>query len=154
RGGDNHHGPRAERAHERHGRQHQARLVPGPDCRPAGRGPRPPPGMLAPAAGTALSACSAAPPPISSPPPASTRPHAPASRRASPGAPRGPAWLLTRSALAQLLTDPVVRDELRSSRIYEILQPGQPALAGVTAEPVVTFASAVALENAVSRGQV
>jgi hypothetical protein len=69
-------------------------------------------------------------------------------------APRGgPAWLLTRSALAQLLADPVVRDELRRSRIYEILRPGQRALAGIGAEPVVTFASATALEDAISRGQ-
>lgn len=65
----------------------------------------------------------------------------------------GPAWLLTRSALAQLLTDPVVRDGLRSARVYEILQPGQHALAGVTAEPVVTFASAASLENAIRHGQ-
>jgi len=67
--------------------------------------------------------------------------------------PSGPAWLLTRSALSQLLADPATRDELRSSRVYEILQPGQRALAGVAAEPVVTFASAAALEKAVSRGQ-
>ena len=39
------------------------------------------------------------------------------------------------------------------SRIYEILQPGQQPLANVTAEPVVIFASASALEAAVSAGR-
>lgn len=68
-------------------------------------------------------------------------------------APGGPAWLLARSALAQLLADPAARDELRRSRVYEILQPGQHALAGVTVEPVVTFASATALQDAISSGQ-
>ena len=70
-------------------------------------------------------------------------------------APRaGSAWLLTRSALAQLIADPAVRDELADSRVYEILQPGQRPLAGVTAEPVVTFASAAQLADAVNSGQI
>lgn len=63
------------------------------------------------------------------------------------------AWLLTRSALSQLLVDPAVREELQDSHVYEILQPGQQPLAGFTAEPVVTFASVTALENAVTGGQ-
>ena len=46
-----------------------------------------------------------------------------------------------------------MQDVLKSSRVYEILQPGQQPLAGVAAEPVVTFASAAQLENAVSGGQ-
>ena len=63
-------------------------------------------------------------------------------------------WLLTRSALAQLLADPTVRAELQAAKVYEILQPGQQALAGFAAEPVVTFASAAALEDAVTGGQI
>ena len=63
------------------------------------------------------------------------------------------AWLLTRSALTQLLADPAVRAELQGSQVYEILQPGQQPLAGSTAKLVVTFASATALEEAVRGGQ-
>ena len=63
------------------------------------------------------------------------------------------AWLLTRSALSQLTADPIIRNKLMGSRIYEILQPGQQPLANVTAEPVVIFASASALEAAVSAGR-
>ena len=96
------------------------------------------------AAAAVLTACSSAPPPTPPAPRTSTVSQAPTG---------GLAWLLTRSALAQVLTDPVVRDQLRSSRIYEILQPGQRALAGVPAEPVVTFASAAALKQAVRRGR-
>jgi len=106
------------------------------------------------AAVAAVAACSGAPASTSPGPEASTVSPAPsASSPAAQAPPAGPAWLLTRSALAQLLTDPVVRDELHGARIYEILQPGQPALAGVTAEPVVTFASAAALENAIRHGR-
>jgi hypothetical protein len=64
------------------------------------------------------------------------------------------AWLLTRSALSELLADPAVRDELQGAQVYEILQPGQQPLAGFTAKPVVTFASATALEHAVAGDQV
>jgi hypothetical protein len=64
------------------------------------------------------------------------------------------AWLLTRSALSELLVDPAVRDELQGAQVYEILQPGQQPLAGFTAKAVVTFASAAALEHAVTSGQV
>jgi len=66
---------------------------------------------------------------------------------------RSPVWLLTRSALSKLISDPTVRDELQGSQIYEILQPGQQPLPGVTAEPVVTFASSTALQDAISSGQ-
>jgi hypothetical protein len=65
-----------------------------------------------------------------------------------------PAWLLTRSALSQVAANPAVRDELRDAVVYEILQPGQRPLAGITAKPVITFASATALEDAVTGGQV
>lgn len=65
----------------------------------------------------------------------------------------GPAWLLTRSALSQLIANPAARARLQGALVYEILQPGQPPLAGITARPVVTFASATALEDAVTGGQ-
>jgi len=64
-----------------------------------------------------------------------------------------PALLLTRSALSQLVTNQAVRDDLRRSRVYELLQPGQKPLRAVTANLVVVFASATALENAVTAGQ-
>jgi hypothetical protein len=101
--------------------------------------------VLALGAAAVLTACSAAGSSRTSPEPGTSS--------AVQAPPSGPAWLLTRSALSQLLADPAARDELRSSRVYEILQPGQRPLAGVAAEPVVTFASAAALEDAVSRGQ-
>jgi hypothetical protein len=113
-----------------------------------------------------LAACSAevpGAPGSHSPPPASPGSHAspegPAGSHAAPavGPARtrgGPIWLLTRSALSQVVTDPGAREALRASRVYEILQPGQPPLPGVAAERVVTFASAAALEQAVVDGQV
>jgi hypothetical protein len=64
-----------------------------------------------------------------------------------------PAWLLSRSALSQLIADPAVRATLQGALIYEILQPGQQPVAGITAKPVVTFASAAALEDAVTGGR-
>lgn len=78
---------------------------------------------------------------------------APSSGGSSPASPGGPAWLLTRAALAQVRADPAVREKLPGDRIYEILRPGQLPLPGVAAEPVVTFASAAALAAAVSGGQ-
>ena len=67
--------------------------------------------------------------------------------------PDHPAWLLARSVLAELLVDPVAVSELSGELVYELLQPGEPPLPGVVAEPVVTFASAAALESAVKAGQ-
>jgi hypothetical protein len=64
-----------------------------------------------------------------------------------------PAWLLTRWALSQLIANPAARAKLAGALVYEILQPGQRPLAGITARPVVTFASAAALEDAVTGGQ-
>lgn len=66
----------------------------------------------------------------------------------------GPAWLVTRSALAQLIADPSVRQRLASAQVYEILQPGQRLLSGVQARAVVTFSSAATLVEAVRSGQV
>jgi len=68
--------------------------------------------------------------------------------------PGHPAWLLTRSVLNQLVLDPAAVSELNGKLVYELLQPGQPPLPRVVAEPVVTFASAAALESAVDAGKV
>jgi hypothetical protein len=62
-------------------------------------------------------------------------------------------WMLTRSALAELLADPPIRTELGKSQVYEILQPGQEPLPGVVAAPVVTFASVTGLSHALAAGQ-
>ncbi len=100
------------------------------------------------AAACLLAACTAGPPGSSS---------APGSRAPSASTPAStpgvPAWLLTRSALSQLTVDNDVSDLLRAARVYEILQPGQKPLPGVAADPVVTFASAAALDRAVTGGQ-
>ncbi len=67
--------------------------------------------------------------------------------------PGHPAWLLTRPVLAQMISVPAAVAQLRGKLVYEILQPGQPPLAGVVAEPVVNFASAAVLETAVRSNQ-
>jgi hypothetical protein len=84
-------------------------------------------------------------------PSASTSPGA--SSGSGPAA-SGPAWLVTRTALAQLVADPAVRQRLTSAQVYEILQPGQRLLAGVSARAVVTFSSAAELVDAVRSGAV
>ena len=58
------------------------------------------------------------------------------------------------SQRGQLLADPGVRAELQAAQVYEILQPGQQPLSGFAAKPVVTFASAALLEDAVNSGQI
>jgi hypothetical protein len=68
--------------------------------------------------------------------------------------PRGQAlWMLARPALASLLTDPVVRAELESARVYEILQPGQAPLPGVAATLVVTVSAIADLSAALAGNQ-
>ena len=86
--------------------------------------------------------------------PSSGRSSAPPASSPSGSAVSGPAWLVTRSALAQLIADPSVRQRLASAQVYEILQPGQQLLSGVQARAVVTFSSAAALVEAVRSGQV
>jgi hypothetical protein len=99
-----------------------------------------------------LAACSAtAPGRHSSPQPRTSGTSGTSETTAPPR--RSPAWLLTRSALSQLVADPAVRAKLRGALVYEILQPGQPLLAGITAKPIMTFASATALEAAVTGGR-
>jgi hypothetical protein len=73
---------------------------------------------------------------------------------ASAGGRPTPAWLLTRSALAELTADPAARDLLRHSRVLEVLRPGQRPLPGSTADPVAIFTSAVALEDAIRGGRI
>jgi hypothetical protein len=59
-------------------------------------------------------------------------------------------WMLTRSALSQMLSDPSVRSRLERTRVYELLQPGQQPLAGVDATPVVMFSSVAGLRSALA----
>jgi len=121
--------------------------------RPTGRGrrrepgsrPARPPGragvtaVLAAALGCVLAGCAA-------PAPAGTV-------SASTALPAGASWLLTRSALAQLVTDPAVGAMLARSRIYEILRPGQQLLPGVRALAVVTFPAVAPLAAALADGR-
>jgi hypothetical protein len=94
-----------------------------------------------------LAACTAAPASSSSAPASSGTVLA-----ALPG-PGHPAWVVSRSVLAQLAANPAAVNQLRGRLVYEILEPGQPPLPGLVAEPIVTFASAAALENAIRAGQ-
>ncbi len=63
------------------------------------------------------------------------------------------AWMLARPALAEMLTDPLVRAGLETSQVYEILQPGQPPLPGVAATIAVTFSAVAQLTAALTGGQ-
>jgi hypothetical protein len=101
-----------------------------------------------------LTACSATVSSGSQPSPASATSRAGGTGHVTVPVHSSPTWLLTRSALSQLLADPSVRAELRAAQVYEILQPGQQPLTGFAAKPVVTFASAAALEDAVNGGQI
>jgi hypothetical protein len=71
--------------------------------------------------------------------------------RARDGLASAPAWLLTRRALAQVTADEAVTAGLARTRVYELVQPGQPPLARAGALPAVTFSSAAALAEAVGR---
>ncbi len=65
-------------------------------------------------------------------------------------APGSATWMLTRPALAQMLADPAVRSRLEHTRIYELLQPGQQPLSGISATPVVTFPALAELRSALA----
>ncbi len=101
-----------------------------------------------------LAACSATAPSGGHPSPAPVTSRPGSTAHVTVPANVHPTWLLTRSALAQLVADPSVRAELQAAQVYEILQPGQQPLTGFAARSVVTFASAAALESAVNAGQV
>ena len=66
---------------------------------------------------------------------------------------RRPAWVLTKAALAQVVTDPGILAGLERSRVLEILHPGQKPLAVAGAQPLVTFSSVSELEQAVPGGE-
>jgi hypothetical protein len=58
--------------------------------------------------------------------------------------------MLTRPALAQMLSDPAARSRLVHSHVYELLQPGQQPLSGVSTPLVVTFPSVGELRSALA----
>jgi hypothetical protein len=106
--------------------------------------------MVAAAVTCALAGCMTRTPAGRARPAAATRPAAvppPATAALSQDRVR---WLLSRSALAQLVTDPVVRAGLARAQVYEILQPGQSLLPGVNAAPVVTFPAVADLGDALA----
>ena len=59
-------------------------------------------------------------------------------------------WMLTKTALADLITEPAIRTGLDGSLVYEIVQPGQEPLAGFDAVVTVTFSSLIALSHALA----
>jgi hypothetical protein len=59
-------------------------------------------------------------------------------------------WMLTRSALSRMLSEPSVAAKLARTRIDELLQPGQQPLSGVDATPVVSFSSVNTLRTALA----
>jgi hypothetical protein len=73
-------------------------------------------------------------------------------RQAGDAAVPVPAWLLTRRALAQVAGDETIAAGLERTRVYELVQLGQPPLARAGAVPAITFSSAAALSEAVRRG--
>jgi hypothetical protein len=78
-------------------------------------------------------------------------PSAPPTSSASPG--KRLTWMMTKSALTQLVTDPGVRSRLEASQVYELVQPGQQPLATAGAAPVVTFSAVGDLQAAVTGNQ-
>jgi len=90
--------------------------------------------------------------PAASPPPAqplvSSRSPDPTGQSATQGT-----WMLTKSALSQMLSEPSLGAKLAQTHIDELLQPGQQPLTGVDATPVVTFSSVAALETALAGGR-
>jgi hypothetical protein len=104
------------------------------------------------ALGCVLAGCATPTPAGGSPSPAQGMP-GPATAAAATSVHGAPAWMLTRAALAQLVTEPAVRAGLARSRVYEILQPGQQPLAVAGARPVVTFPAVSELRQAVTGHQ-
>jgi hypothetical protein len=62
-------------------------------------------------------------------------------------------WMLTRTALAELIADPAIRSGLAGSLVYEVLQPGQQPLAGFDAAVTVAFPSLTGLSHALAGGR-
>ncbi|MGD0927658.1 MAG: hypothetical protein ABR926_20970 [Streptosporangiaceae bacterium] len=100
----------------------------------------------------ALASCSASSPPRGhASPPGSSPSGAFTPAALTPGG--RPAWMLTRTALTQVASEPAVLAGLQRSRVLEILPTGQKPLAVAGAQPVVTFSSISELDQAVSGGQ-
>jgi hypothetical protein len=78
------------------------------------------------------------------------------SPRPTPAATESPgrrlSWMLTRAALASVLSDPAARSRLAGGPVYEILQTGQSPLGQAGAIPIVTFPAVSQLAQAVSGG--
>lgn len=64
------------------------------------------------------------------------------------------AWMMTRAALSTMLSASDVGSRLDQRHIYEILQPGQQPLTGVSAIPVVTVSSLASLRTALADHQI
>jgi hypothetical protein len=64
------------------------------------------------------------------------------------------AWMMTRAALSTMMSASTVGTRLKQKHIYEILQPGQQPLPGVSAVPVVTFSSVADLRTALADRQI
>jgi len=56
--------------------------------------------------------------------------------------------------LSQVMSDNQTKEMLSGSVIYELLQPGQQPLPGISADPVISFSSAAALTRAVTGGEI
>ena len=114
--------------------------IPRPPAAPApGRTPHPGGGPAA-ASGPAAAGGSASP----------AAPGGPAPGAAGPTAAARPAWYITRWALAQVAANPSVRAKLARARVYQLVQPGEPALRGASAAPVLHFTSVAGLRKAIS----
>lgn len=87
-----------------------------------------------------LAGCAA---PAPSPRPSQTATEAPGRRLT---------WMLTRAALASVLSDPAARSRLAGAPVYQILRSGQPPLGVIPAVPVVTFTSVRELTQELSGG--
>ncbi len=59
-------------------------------------------------------------------------------------------WMLTRAALASVLSDPAARSRLDGAPVYQILQTGQHPLGAIPAVPVVTVSSVSELAQTLS----
>lgn len=64
-----------------------------------------------------------------------------------------PSWLLSRPALASVVTSQKVAAGLARKRLYELVQPGQQPLTLAGAWPAVVFTSAASLVRAVQSGE-
>jgi hypothetical protein len=61
--------------------------------------------------------------------------------------------MMTRAALAAMLSDPAPGSRLRQQRVYEVLRPGQRPLGEMPTMPVMTFSAVAELRQALGGGQ-